>query len=102
MANRNLCNVLDEVRMQYKTRNFSGLLGLIEEAQTMGNRMEAALHDQKDFKTMEKTHRELKAKLRKSKSALDTATSLAEEQGMDKLKDDLEKLASASIHYDSW
>ena len=40
---RTLCDVLDEMRSTYKTRNFASLLGLIEEAQMMGNRMEAKL-----------------------------------------------------------
>jgi hypothetical protein len=48
MPHRYLCDVLDEMRKCYETRNFSYLLGLIEEAQTMGERMEAALGDRKD------------------------------------------------------
>jgi len=44
----------------FETRNFAPLLGLIEEAQGMGNRMEAALWDQKDFKEMQEQHRKLK------------------------------------------
>ena len=40
MANRYLCTVLDEMRECVKTLNFSYLLGLIEEVQTLGNRME--------------------------------------------------------------
>lgn len=43
--NRNLCEVFEEMRTMHKTRNYSYLLGLIEEAQTMGNRMEAGLDD---------------------------------------------------------
>lgn len=49
MPNRYLCDVLDEMRKSYETRNFSYLLGLIEEAQVLGNRMEAALEDKKDL-----------------------------------------------------
>ena len=49
MPNRYLCDVLDEMRTCFKTRNFSFLLGLIEEAQTLGERMEAALGDKKDY-----------------------------------------------------
>lgn len=49
MPNRYLCDVLDEMRECYKTRNFSYLKGLIEEAQTLGERMEAALGDKKDY-----------------------------------------------------
>ena len=43
MANRYLCDVLNEMRKCVKTLNFSYLLGLIEEAQTLGSRMEAKL-----------------------------------------------------------
>lgn len=43
--NRTVCDVLDEMRKCYETRNFSYLPGLIEELQTMGNRMEAKLGD---------------------------------------------------------
>lgn len=49
MPNRTLCEVLNEMRTCYETRNFSYLKGLIEEAQSMGNRMEAALGDKRDL-----------------------------------------------------
>lgn len=49
MPNRTICNVLEEMRQCHETRNFSYLLGLIEEAQSMANRMEAALYDQSDL-----------------------------------------------------
>lgn len=49
MANRHVCSVLEEMRNCIKTSNFSYLSGLIEEAQTMVNRMEAGLWDQRDF-----------------------------------------------------
>ena len=48
MANRYLCSILDEMRTTIKTLNFGMLLGLIEEVQTAGNRMEAALEDKRD------------------------------------------------------
>lgn len=48
MPNRVVCDVLKEMRKCYETRNFSYLPGLIEEAQTMVNRMEARLEDYKD------------------------------------------------------
>lgn len=47
--NRTICQVLDEMRKAYETRNFSYLLGMIEEAQNMANRMEAALDNKKDL-----------------------------------------------------
>lgn len=47
--NRTLCDVLTDMRKCDKTRNYSYLKGLIEEAQYMGNRMEAALGDLHDI-----------------------------------------------------
>lgn len=47
--NRTLCQVLEEMRGCYKSRNFASLMGLIEEAQSMGNRMESSLFDKKDY-----------------------------------------------------
>jgi len=47
--NRTLCDVLYEMRECYKTRNFCNLNGLIEEAQSMGNKMEAGLGDKRDL-----------------------------------------------------
>ena len=46
---RYICEVLEEMRNCYKTYNFSPILGLIEEVQTMGNRMEAALGKRRDY-----------------------------------------------------
>ena len=45
--NRVMCEVFEEMRAAYKVRNFSYLPGLIEEAQVMGNRMEASLDDKR-------------------------------------------------------
>ena len=53
--NRTLCDVLGEMRKCFETRNFSYLMGLISEAQSMANRMEAALEDKHD---MERNTRE--------------------------------------------
>jgi hypothetical protein len=49
MPHRYLCDVLEEMRESWKTRNFSYLKGLIEEAQTLGERMEAAIGEKKDY-----------------------------------------------------
>ena len=62
MANRYLCSVLDEMRECTKTLNFSYLLGLIEEAQTLGNRMEAKLYDIRDYERLHEDIRDLKKK----------------------------------------
>jgi len=53
------------MREAVKTMNFSYLPGLIEEAQSMGNRMEAALGDARDIRQMNEQRAELKAEIRK-------------------------------------
>lgn len=65
--NRTICDVLDDMRILDKSKNYSALMGLIAEAQIMGNRMESALSDQKDlFKLSKdsakarKAHKQLK------------------------------------------
>jgi len=65
MTNRYLCDVLDEMRKCVKTLNFSYLLGLIEEAQTLGSRMESKLFDIKDFDRLHEEIRDLKKKKKK-------------------------------------
>jgi len=67
MVNRLLCAVFDEMRTCNKTLNFSYLLGLIDEAQMLANRMEAKLYDIKDF---EQLHQDIK-KLEKKKTKLE-------------------------------
>ena len=48
--NRYVCDVLEEMRTSLKTLNFAMIPSLIEEVQTMVNRMEMALEDMKDLK----------------------------------------------------
>lgn len=50
MPNRFVCDVLGEIRVAYKNRSYVLIPGLVEEAQTMVNRMEATLHDKSDVK----------------------------------------------------
>ena len=50
--NRYVCDVLDEMRTSVKTLNFAMIPSLIEEVQTMANRMEMALSDLKDLKLL--------------------------------------------------
>ena len=61
--NRYICSVLTEMRACYKTRNFAPLLGLIEEAQTLANRMEARLDQAKEYFELRDKCRELKKEL---------------------------------------
>ena len=46
--NRYVCDVLEEMRTSVKTLNFAMIPSLIEEVQTMANRMEMALEDMKE------------------------------------------------------
>jgi hypothetical protein len=60
-------DVLEEMRGCTKTMNFSYLLGLIEEVQTLGNRMEAKLYDIKDFERLNDDIKALEKKKKKLK-----------------------------------
>ena len=76
MPNRLLCDVLSEMRECIKTLNFSYLLGLIEEVQTLASRMESKLYDIKDFDRLHEEIRDLKKKkkkLEKEVSAMEMA-----------------------------
>jgi septal ring factor EnvC (AmiA/AmiB activator) len=65
MPNRLLCTVFDEMRQCVKTSNFSYLLGLIEESQSLANRMESHLYEMKDYERLHKEIRDLKTKRKK-------------------------------------
>ena len=71
MPNRLLCAVLDEMRDCVKTSNFSYLSGLIEEAQSLGSRMEAHLHDINDFNRLHKDIKVLEKKKKKLKQEVE-------------------------------
>ena len=71
MPNRYLCDVLDEMRTCFKTRNFSYLMGLVEEAQTLGERMEAALGERKDYNHWHKKKKEEQAEFNKLRKETD-------------------------------
>ena len=85
MPHRYLCTVLEEMRTCYKTRNFSYLMGLIEEAQVLGERMESALGEKADVESWHKKAKEEEAeykrllketnKLRKKKGEPEKAAS---------------------------
>jgi len=59
--NRTLCDVLEDMRKANDTRNYSYLVGLIQEAQYLANKMEAGLGDKRDVNQWT----EERAKLRK-------------------------------------
>lgn len=52
--NRTICDVFEEIRQCVKNLNFGCVMGLIEEAQSMANRMEAKLNDISDWKDYNK------------------------------------------------
>ena len=66
MPNRTICSVLEAMRDCDKTKNYSYLLGLVEEAQNLANRMESAIWDLHD---MDRLHKQIK-ELRAEKKAL--------------------------------
>ena len=70
--NRTICDVFAEMREADKTKNYSYLLGLIEEAQSMANRMEAGLGDKKDLEHMSDEKKRLKKELKKLDQEVDS------------------------------
>ena len=74
-TNRYLCDVLSEMRGCIKTLNFSYLLGLIEEVQTLASRMESRLFEIKDY---DRLHEQIK-KLEKKKKKLENEVEELEE-----------------------
>ena len=64
VLNRYICDVLEEMRTSVKTLNFAMIPSLIEEVQTMANRMEMALEDMKDLKSMKDEIHEKKEELK--------------------------------------
>ena len=73
ILNRNLCTVLEEMRQTTKTLNFSYLLGLIEEVQSMGNRMEAAISDGHDIEWQKREAKRLKKEIKRLKEKKEAA-----------------------------
>ncbi len=64
-TNRYICTVLDSMRDCSKTKNYSYLDGLIEEAQHLGSAMEDALQDQRDVKELREERSKLKQEVNK-------------------------------------
>ena len=56
---RTICSVLEEMRSCNETKNYSYLLGLIEEAQSMANKMESKLDLINDFEELKDKYKEL-------------------------------------------
>lgn len=66
--NRTMCDVLEEIRKCATSMNFSYLPGLIEELQSMANRMEAGLGDKKDLLRLSQERSELLKEVKKLKA----------------------------------
>lgn len=64
MGNRYLCDVLGEMKQCWETRNFAPINGLIEECQTLANRMESALSDKRNVLTYEQRRPQLKDEIK--------------------------------------
>lgn len=70
VTSRTFCSVLNDMRNAVKTMNFSYIGGLIEELQSLGDRMEDALYgyksaiDADDIKRLRKERDELKKEVR--------------------------------------
>ena len=67
---RTVCDVLHEIRKCDETKNYSYLLGLVEEIQTMVNRMEAKLSTIKDYEELKKNYKELEIRKDKLKEEI--------------------------------
>lgn len=77
---RTLCDVLADMRRCDESKNYSGLAGLIEEAQVMGNRMEAALGQVKELPALDaEWHRLRKAVKEVRAEAVAAGVKLAED-----------------------
>lgn len=82
-GNRTLCSVLEEMRQCTNTLSFGNLMGLIEEAQSLGNRMEAGLERKKAIRDGDEYRRALREEileLEKARDALKPALKPAPEK----------------------
>ena len=66
-TSRYLCDILEDMRSCHKIHNYSYLIGLIEEAQWAGNRMEAAIGDIRDILKLKKERAKLRDAIRELK-----------------------------------
>jgi hypothetical protein len=73
MVHRYACDVLEEFRKVDKTRRYDRVAGLIEELQTMFNRMESKLYGYRDIREDEQRLAELKRDTKKWERKLEKA-----------------------------
>jgi len=81
MPNRTVCDVLEEMRKCHKTRNYSYMPGLVEEVQSLTNRMEASLWDKGDYTRLTK----LISTLKKEKKELEASVEALKGMGRNTL-----------------
>lgn len=62
--NRTFCEVLEEMRTCFKTHNYSPMLGLIEECQIFASRMESALGDKRDIRSLNEERSQLRKEVK--------------------------------------
>jgi hypothetical protein len=60
-STRTMCDIIEDMRTMYKTRNFSYLMGLLEELQYRANRIENAF----DIKDQVERYEKLRIKYKK-------------------------------------
>ena len=82
--NRTMCDVIEELRKCFETRNFSSALGLAEEIQSMANRMEASLSDKRDVKRWTKERNELSEEMDKLNEEIGKLKKQKEKLGVNK------------------
>lgn len=88
--NRTLCDVLEEMRKADKTRNYAYMSSLIEEAQTLGNRMESALSDKRDMREWSELRNDMKHEIK------------ALQKERDKLKRSVETIKLSNKEWDKF
>lgn len=76
---RYLCDVLGEMRTATETLNFSYLKGLIEEAQTMGNKMEASISNIHDVDDLLERRKRLDKEVKKLRAERDELKGVEED-----------------------
>lgn len=77
---RTLCDVLSDMRRCDDTKNYAGLASLIEEAQSLGNRMESGLSMKSDLAEWDKDWTEKKNEMKKLYEEYAKAKALAPEK----------------------
>ena len=97
MTHRYICDVIEEARKCFETRNFSYILGLLEEIQTLANRMESNLYASKEmrewdegkYEKMKKQRKDLEKEINKL-----VFESIELENKRDKIKEETDSVTS--------